>query len=183
MVAGVFRNHGVFAGKCLGVTPKIPTGAVENIGLKAILKNDYPLGLDTIKLFREGFRAKIEAILEDEGYVDGPWMAKHAAVYWKVWDEFNPKFVCIKRDYHSVIRSNTESGMAGIKGQALVDAYNLNIEQMEEVRRLYDAVTVDANEVVMGDYSSLENAFEFCGLEFDEGKANEIVNPKHWHYG
>lgn len=178
MIAGIFKAHGVFTGKCLGITPKIPTGAVENIGMKDILKADYPSGIHTVKDFKPGFRGKIESLMKKEGYESGQWMAKHAAVYWKVWQEFSPKYICVKRDFDSVITSNTMSGMAGMYGDELEEVYNLNMKQMD----LSGGPVVYSDEVVKGDFSSLENAFEYCGIAFDKDKAKSVIKPEHWHY-
>jgi len=182
MVAGVFREHGIFTGKCLGITPKIPTGAVENMGMKQILKSDYPLGIETIKDFKPGFRDKITSLMKAEGYIDGPWMAKHAAAYWKVWGEFSPKYVTVERDFESVMSSNTISGMSGKFGDELEDAYKVNLEAMKEVREKFGAPLVKSDDVVSGDLSSLEVAFDYCGLDFDPDKARAVIKPEHWHY-
>jgi hypothetical protein len=182
MVAGIFREHEIFTGTCLGVTDLIPTGAVENIGLKQILKADYPLGLDTVKDFREGFRKKIETVMKQDGYEEGPWMAKHAAVYWKVWDEFSPKFVIVKRNYESVINSNTKSGMAGIRGEQLKAAYNLNLHEMDCVHDKFGSPVIHSDKVIQGDFSEVEKAFDYCGLEFEIDRAETVVRPEHWHY-
>ena len=182
MVAGVFREHGIFTGKCLGITPKIPTGAVENIGMKDILKRDYPLGIHEVKEFRPGFRAKIEALMKYEGYDDGPWMAKHAAVYWPVWKEFKPNYICVERDFDSVITSNTISGMAGLYGDDLEAAYNLNMREMSRVNKEYGAPIVITDEVIRGNFTTLIEAFDYCDIPFDPEKARKVIKPEYWHY-
>ena len=182
MVAGIFKNHGVFTGHCYGPSPRIPTGSIEAIGLKRILKADYPQTIDELKEFKEGFREKIESVMKADGYKEGPWLAKHAAIYWPIWDEFCPKFVCVRRNFDAVIRSNVASNMAGMQGKRLEKAWELNLYEMQKLHDRLDAPWIDSDKVVRGNYSSLQDAFDYCGIEFNRKMANDFINPRHWHY-
>jgi hypothetical protein len=182
MVAGVFKRHGVFSGRCPEPSIKIPTGSVESIGLKRILKADYPQTIDELKEFVHGFKEKITKVMKTDGYKEGPWLAKHAAIYWPIWEEFTPKFVLVRRNFEAVIKSNKQSNMAGMQGQRLERAWELNLYEMQKLHDRLHAPWVDSDKVVRGNYSSLEDAFEYCGLELDKKIANDFINPRHWHY-
>lgn len=43
-------------------------------------------------------------------------------------------------------------------------------------------VWVDTDEIISGDYSSLENAFDYCGIPLNVGIAEEQIDRKLWHH-
>jgi hypothetical protein len=182
MISQIFEAHGVFVGKDADPNQLMPTGNSENLNLKKILIDMCGTGIHLAKQFKPGFRKRILDAIYAEGYDGGDWLAKHAAVYWPIWDEFEPRFVNIRRNRESTIKSNTISGMSGRRGQALYDALQMNLEQMEMVHKLYDAPYVDSDEVINGEYRTLEKAFSRYDMKFDPTIPPEVVDKRYWHY-
>lgn len=182
LAAHIFRDHGVWIGECEKKGGRLPTGGGENVAIKNILKT-YPGGIGERKIFKYGFKFKVEDILKNEGYVCGPWVMKHALVYWPVWNEFNPYFVIIQRDKDSILSSNNATSMAGVTGERLENLYKSHVTEMEIISILYNPPVIHMNEVVKGDYSSLEAAFEYCQLKFNPEIPDRLINKDYWHYG
>lgn len=44
-----------------------------------------------------------------------------------------------------------------------------------------DGIDVFIDEVVRGDYSSLEEAFDYCDIPFDEKIADAFIDPNKWN--
>ena len=180
MVAGLFAHHGVFSGTCKEADSRNAKGFFEHVGFTNIVLELYGRG----KVSRgeplnphPGFRRRMLTSLEEDGYEKGPWMIKHAPVYYKTWYDFEPSFVLVRRDTASISGSAEElgwkSGRAHIaEGQRLLN--NL----AEELK----APQVMSNELIEGNYASIRLAFEHCGLDFDEKIATEFIEPGLWKH-
>lgn len=179
MAAQLFREHGVWLGQCEGKSLRLPTGGGENIGIKNLLK-EMGTGLGEMKPHVQGFRVKVEKLVKEQGYEDGPWLMKHAIAYWRAWNEFSPKFVLVERDKESLLASNESSGMAGVRGVQLINTYAVNLDEMKHIKTF--APTIKTRELIEGDYSSLKNALEHCEIEFDETIPEKVIKTEHWHF-
>lgn len=181
MVSHIFRDHGVWLGECEPKMSNLPTGGGENIQIKTILRSMFSGGLGEMKQHIPGFREKVERVLSKQGYEEGPWAMKHALAYWRAWDEFDPYYILIERDKDQLLASNNNSGVAGVSGKQLLDMYEKNEQEMKHIKTF--APTIKTSEIIKGDYSSIEDAFRYCGLDFDPNIANSVINPELWHYG
>lgn len=181
LTTGIFRDHGVWTGRCKEYTEWCPTGSVENAAMKRILKANRKGGcvangivVDPIK----GFKDKILKIMKEEGYINGPYLFKHSAMFYKSWHEFNPKFVCCRRPKDKVIKSGERSGMYAANG----DSWEKHQDVMNDLVEKGSAINVWGEEFFNGNWGSLEKAFEFCGLEFDKKTAKNLINHNHKHF-
>ena len=189
MTAGIFARHGVWTGKCRAPDPIVNAkGFFENTAIKKALIDRY--GKLTLARGETAFerapevdldpyfRAEVETILRREGYEGGPWLFKFSALYWPAFGAFDPYYVGVRRE--GVVEANlTRQEMMGTRNRARV----------ERMCTLHDAVidevgcpVVMTDEVVHGDYTSLERAFEHCGLEFDPSVALDFVDSSLWHH-
>ena len=182
MTAGLFAEHGVWTGSCREPSKWNPKGFFENIPLKHILKRRWPLFIADGKMPRpqDGFRDEItEAVLND-GYTYGKWLMKHSALYWPVWHEWSPKWVCVRRDKDAIFRSCRESKMLAPRhdDEHLRRVIEMHDQEMDKA----GGPNVYTDQVVKGDLGSLKEAMSHCGIEMDEDKVKAFVNPKHWHH-
>jgi len=182
MVSQIIEKHGFFVGKDSDPNPLMPTGNSENLNLKHILIDMCGRGIHLPKKFKPGFRKRMLDAIYAEGYDGGDWLAKHAAVYWPIWEEFEPRYINVRRNLASTFRSNTISGMAGKQGDLLLHTIDVNLEQMRLVNKKYDAPYINSDEVIAGNYESLEKAFDHYGMTFDPAIPEQVIDRRHWHY-
>lgn len=133
---------------------------------------------------KKGFREAIENAVMDDGYDDGPWLVKHSALYWRAWHEWNPKWVCVRRNPESVFQSCKKSKMLapGKPDEHIKKVIALHNDEMDKIVNEKGGVNVYTDHLIQGDLSSLKRAFEYCDLELDEMKAKSFIDPAHWHY-
>lgn len=189
MTAGIFAQHGVWTGRCRGPDPKINAkGFFENSAIKHALIRRYgklTLARRETAFEREPdvdldphFRNDVESILLAEGYAGGPWLFKFSALYWPAFAAFDPIYVGVRRE--GVVEANlTRQEMFGTPDR----------ERVERMVALHDAAidetgcpVVMTDDVVAGDFSSLERAFAHCEIDFDPSIALDFVDPDLWHH-
>lgn len=178
LTAGIFRDHGVWFGECKGYHDFCPTGSCENIALKKILKN-YKQGAVAKGNIVEpipNFMDMVKDIMEEEGYGGGPYAFKHSAVFYKQWPD--EKFVCCRRPKEAVVASGHRTGMYA----ANPESWDIHQKIMDDLVNQGKGVNVFGEEYFKGDWSSLEKAFSFCELDFDQGIAEELIDHKHRHF-
>lgn len=182
MTAGIFAKHGVWVGKCREGTSMNPKGFFENLAVKRMIHRNFGTRLTAHNRLAwpvDGWQEEIEQILRREGYTDGPWLVKHGAMAWPAWHEFSPHWVCVRR--HNAVRSAPKV-VRPAKGLTMDEIVAYNNEQMDIVRDEHGGVDVFTDEVVAGDYTSLERTFDACGLTFGPSIADKFVEPDYWHH-
>lgn len=187
MTAGIFAAHGVWFGHCTEAGPANPKGFFENTAIKRELKQRYgvlTLARDQTDFERnpevkphDDFAIVVLNVLKVQGWTGGPWAYKMSALYRDAWAHFKPKYVGVRRK--NVVEANLKrQEMFGTTDPArvtrMVDMHNAIIDECE--------VIVKTDEVVAGDYTSLEMAFDYCGLAFDPALAQAFVEPDLWHH-
>lgn len=178
MIAGIFHNHGCWAGNCIPADHRNKKGYFENKDVKDwLIRNHGRLAQTTHMAYPgEGFKGYMQTLL---GNWKDPWMVKHSAMYFRVWHEFRPKFICIRRSTKGIISSNMECGFMGTKNRdemlQIIDAHHAAMD-------LSGGVNVYTDAVVAGDYESLVMALEFAGLEADEQTIMGFIEPGYWRH-
>lgn len=184
MVAGLFHLHGVWVGTSRGGNEKNPKGFFENKYLKKLFAKTW--GLDLLSLshnppsFVPGLREKVEKIIQKDGYKGGPWLYKHSALYWRAWGEFDPKFILVRRDLEKTIQSNIDIKLhhGAWSPQQLRQIMQAHHAEMD----LCGGVDVYTDDLIKGDYRSLEKALSFCGIEMNENIVNDFIEPRYWRH-
>jgi hypothetical protein len=64
----------------------------------------------------------------------------------------------------------------------IIAARKIREKRMDELIETYGGVNVYTEDLIHGDLSSLEIAFDYCGLKFNPEIANQIIDPQQWHY-
>ncbi|NBB81546.1 MAG: hypothetical protein GVY36_19255 [Verrucomicrobia bacterium] len=178
MTAGLFAKHGAWVGPCRKPDARNAKGYFESQPFKkAIIDRVGPIVHKGILAPEIPWKQTALNILRSNGYTGGKWIVKHSAMYYPLWHEFKPRFICVRRDTKAVAKSGNASGY--LKNTHAIPAH---VEAMDYVRDNLGGVDVFTDEVVRGDYSSLERAFDHAGIEMARAIVDEFVDPSLWHY-
>lgn len=181
LTAGILHQHGAWVGECLGADHRNPKGYFENRAIKRALQARSGQKIDRVYPFRPGWRAFVDAEIERQGYHGGPWLVKHNAVFWRVWGEYSPIWVLVRRDKDAVFRSIRKAGFCGWMSDAkLSETIDLHVQEMDYLESL-GGVSVDTDAVIKGDDKTLRRAVERCGWHYDPDITRSFINPEHWH--
>lgn len=178
MVAGLFAEHGCWYGRCRAGDKMNPKGYYENLDIKDWMIRNHGRLAQTTQMARRGkpLRPFVKGLLKGH---EGPWIAKHSAMYLMAWWEFRPTFVCVRRSVKGIMGSNSECGYLGTKDphdmRTIIDAHHSAMD-------LSSGVNVYTDALVAGDYESLYLAMKTAGLNMDESKVRGFVDPEHWHH-
>jgi len=175
MTAGIFAKHGVWVGDYRKGDEINKKGHFENKLFKQLIRGKYRVA--DPGPFHENW-AIVERILELNP--PEPWLIKGYVMFWPIFDPLTPKYVCVRRGKDSVLASCQATGLhnSGCDSQ-LFDRYSEEMDFLVETR---SAVNVYTDEVIKGDYSSLERAFEHCNVRFNEEIAEDFIEKSLWHY-
>lgn len=186
MTAGLFAKHGVWYGTSREADSKNPKGYFENTHLKNLLKNTCGTGLlrlsYNIPREQAGFKSKVIKLLTDDGYQNGKYFFKHSALYWKVWHEFNPRFICVRRNFESTLNSNYDFFNRAMSHEDLITIIKAHEREMSYIEKHYGAATIYTDQIIEGEYGSLQNAMAYCGIKMDFKIVDEFVEPKYWKH-
>jgi len=175
MTAGLFAKHGVWTGRCRAPDEINRKGFFENKLFKRLTRGRYRI---TDKgPFKEDW-AVIERILEENP--PEPWLIKGWVMYWPIFDPLTPKYVCVRRNESSVLASCDATGLNN--SGTCSELFRKFSDEMDYLVETRSAVNVYTDEVIKGDYSSLERAFEHCNVRFNEEIATDFVEKSLWHY-
>jgi hypothetical protein len=180
MVAGTFAAHGVFVGTCKEADNKNPKGFFEHVGFTDLVIKMYGRGLISKNRIPEShpdFKPKLMELMERDGYSGGPWLVKHAHVYYRIWKDFSPRFVVVKRDSESISESAKELGWASSMSH-IAGAQKI----LDRAAKERGAPVVYSNEIVEGNFDSLQKAFEYCHLTFNSWTASQFIDPSLWRH-
>jgi len=184
MTAGLFAAHGVWAGTYAKPNAMNAKGHFENLPVKKyiIQKTGGARPVQEGQPCKPwpGFRDDVLRLIHEDGYPgEGPWMFKGTAMYWPLWREFRPRWICVRRNLDSIRSSGKATGAFLARPEA-IQAHVQAMDYLWEHRR---AVDVDTDALIRGDYSTLRIALASCGIEMDEDVVRDFVDPKLWRHG
>lgn len=174
MTAGLFAQHGVFFGECMGPGPANPKGYFENRWWKRVEHGKQrPADFDTA--WKEALR--------QQGW-DGrqTWGAKVGAQwfdgYWRQVPDI-AAIVCCYRPQAQIEASRAAVG------------FNPNRQPVPRAWSIMDAladagwpvVKVWTDRLVAGDIEQIRPAFDRLGLDLDADTARGWIDPKLWRHG
>lgn len=167
MVASMFAAHGLNCGE---VGHTLGYCSYENQPMKYHLKRmakqagtQFPVWLPELGGTRE--------LAEQLGLE----LFKCSVEQWKPFEGWCTP-VKIKRNIENAARSVTDKNGGD---------YDQAVWMIEQRYRLMDTIpgpTIDTDKVMAGDLSGVAEAFEYCGLEFNEALARSCIKPGMWHY-
>lgn len=179
MTAGIFALHGVWTGPVKAPNEYNPKGYFESsLYLQRVVKYLKLVTYPKINATNTGWKQEVRDMLNIGGYTTGPYLFKHSARHFALWNDFNPYFVCVRRKMESIKRSKKRINR---KGDIHI-AIRKDVEAMQYIDQHVRHVNVYTDQVVDGDLSSLENAFDYCNLHFDPKVALDFIDPSLWHH-
>ena len=125
------------------------------------------------------YRQKLKTMIDHLKPLD-PWVFKCSVDYARLFYQFDPKIILIKRDEEQCILSTIEKGRRRAKTEAR-EIYRKRMSSMKKVEKERGAVWIDVDEVMAGEYASLKEAIEYCGLEFNQETTEKAIDPSKWH--
>lgn len=185
LTANIFARHGVWTGECIPADRRNRGGYFENVAVKRAVREriDDPQRVLSQEVGPQNwFRPFMEKTLASEGYAGGPWLVKHSALYWRLWDDFAPKWVLPRRDLGEVFRSLRKADFASYATDAeLKDALKRIDRMVEHLRDDHGGVEIDMARLVGGDRGQMIEALKHCGIDPDPEIVARVVRPEHWH--
>jgi hypothetical protein len=159
-----------------------------------IQKNGYDrFGIDPLPeepIPVTGLRTAVHRALLGDHYKEGPWLFKDVKILlmWESWRRAFPaaKWIITKRDPKAIAQSNMKKWHWAqcprtLKGwQKIIMQYihfGHDLAQSGAAHRY-----LDTEALAKGDMTEVQEIVEWCGLDWNEAAAREIVNPDLWHY-
>jgi len=185
MVSGVFAAHGVWTGQCQRADYRNPKGYFENVRIKAALRRVHgtPPRLNMIYPPQPGWAKFVRSVLEREGYSGGPWLVKHAAIFHRLWEDWDEPGTVIlpRRDSAAIFASIRAARFHSFQtDEELAEYIELQQAYMDQLAA-NGATEVRSDDVLLGDYSSLRAAFDAAGVEFVESIAQQFIEQSLWN--
>jgi hypothetical protein len=168
LISGLFCIHGVFFGECREADRHNPKGYFENKKISAIKRNNSGNYVYT--------RKEIRDILVSDGYTSGLWGVKFLPDAIHMWNNFNPTFICCRRDFEPNYKSYSKFFSKSF------NSFKTYYYQMHKVMDSIATYDINTNKVVNGDLFELKNAIEYVGLKFDPKITNKFIDRKDWHF-
>ena len=202
LTAGILHQHGVSVGKH-NAHPKFnPKGSFENTQMKSVFdsiirKHNMPLNpiaADPVEpdlpLLGEKLRKCVEG---------NPWLLKETKLLWfyqnlskqfpdAIWVlPVRPRKDSIASMYrHGVLPGRLKASMKREGIDATVqDAAGMYWDKCHN-RQHYIAnrskhIWISTHAIAKGDLDESQRLVKACGLDFDESKVKEFINPEYWH--
>lgn len=173
MTAGLFAQHGVFFGDCVGPDHNNGKGYFENLWLRRVYAGDVR---------PDSFDTEWKNQLRQEGLNGQPWGAKAGAERWaQCWcnvPDISVIVLCY-RPRHQIEQSRKHSHL-NVKDRKTIE---FNWQIMDTILGRDDrAVYVETDKLVEGEYDRIGRAFKKVGIPFDKGIADAWIDPAMWHY-
>ena len=184
IVSSIFRSHGFWCGNTRSDRPSnYPTGQHENLAIKRMLISRYGRADEImIPVDRDEHWEKVaKGILKKEGYHGGSWFVKHSALYGRIWEGFDPFWVCIRRDIDAILdsirRKNPNEPRDDLFWKTLIGNHN---NAMDEILSDFGGWNIDSDRLICSDYTELMNVFQDVGCMLDHQKVKDIIQPNIW---
>lgn len=210
MVAGAINICGAFGGKTSPGNINNQKGMYENARIRnTIVKpffesigadklGQYPLPDVNNLVIPNNWRRRVEQVIKEDGYSDGPWFYKGAkmCLTWPVWDYAfpNAKWIIVRRKTSEIINSCQKTAfMRAFRNRSNQHAVGAKNEWEgwlwwvhEHENRFVEMIQAGLNckivwspRLVDGDYTQLMEAIEWLGLDWNNKVVN-FIDPKLW---
>jgi hypothetical protein len=161
----------------------------------------YPLPAPEKITIPVDWRERVQRIMREQGYKDGPWMVKEPkiGVHWRVWHHAfpNAKWIIVRRRTGDIVKSCMKTGfMRAFSRIATQRAVGVTNEKdgwiwwvNEHLDRFVDLVQAEdgpnykivwPHRMVNGDYQQMMETIEWLGLNWNRDIL-DFVEEKLWH--
>ncbi len=184
LVAKMFAIHGCYTGKIR--TNKFGYTEYENVDLKNVSKAQWlDYNQNRIKQFGVAMEpSQIHLMRVARAVKEIPecqWMFKTCCEVYKLFLQFNPKIILIRRNEESAVKSMADKhGTDDLEGIRIIHRRRMAL--MGKIEQEYGAVWVDTDQIIAGDLSMLQKAFDYCGMDLNEELARDATDPSMWKH-
>lgn len=205
MIAGIINICGAWGGKMAGKTRYNKKGMFENSEIRETLVKPAleRMGCDRLgqnplpdignvknanKYFTTYWRRTVDKIVNNQGYISGPWMYKGAkmCLIWPIWDVAYPlaKWVIVRRNDQDIVNSCMKTGF--MKRYKTPEGWGIWVdehkERFNEMRNAgLDIIEVWPTKAIQGDLAEAQAMIEKLGLQWMEQEVSEFICPALWH--
>jgi hypothetical protein len=210
MVAGAIHLCGAWGGEMRGPNRHNPKGMFENARIVEGLMKPYlrELGVDPLGQYPlpdvsnmpipTNWRARVEQIIQEQGYSGGPWFYKGAkmCLTWPLWHYAFPdaKWIIVRRATRDIVNSclrtafmrafRNENNQHKVGVDNARDGWIWWVHQHEQ--RFVEMIQAGLNvkvvwpqRMVQGDYKQMYETVEWLGLKWSSGVLS-FIDPKLW---
>jgi len=203
LTAGSLHLCGAWVGETVpGGGTENPSGFFENSAMREDIvkkmlssENACPFGVQTLPdLARLRARPKLaQTVLRSihkQGYQgDKPWLFKDAklSLLWPVWKKAFPDahWVIVRRPREQIIQSCLRTGFMRHHStdpafwDQWIDAYRERLEMLKQSGARWREI--DTQQLLSGDFSELHSLADDTGLQWNEARILDFINPRYWH--
>jgi len=210
LIGGIIHTAGAFGGRMSGPNLNNKKGMFENAEVRNNILKPFiaSLGVDRLGQYPlpdinnmpipNNFRARIEHVMLDHGYKDGPWMYKapKASLIWPVFHFAFPraKWIIVRRKTEDIVNSCIKTGFmrafARTENQRAIGAkneregwtwwVNQHLERFNEMMTEgLNCKVVWPERAVYGDYVQIMEMIEWLGLKW-KSEILAFIDPKLW---
>jgi len=101
---------------------------------------------------------------------------KMSTLYWKMYLDLDPTWILVRRDPTATKRSGKDSGY-----NRNPDSVDLHYDVADGIRDHHGGIDVYTDDIVAGDYTTLEEAFHGAGIDLDHRTVEQSVDRNVWH--
>jgi hypothetical protein len=210
LVAGIIDICGAFGGKMSGPNKNNAKGMFENSRIRDAIVKPYlaSIGVDRLGQYPLpnipklsiplDWKQRIEKVMTDEGYKDGPWFYKGAkcCLIWPIWHYAFPKakWIIVRRRTGDIVNSCLKTSfMRAFSRAEVLKKVNADDEKegwvwwvrqheqrfIEMIQEGLNVKVVWPERMVTGDYEQIYETIDWLGLDWKSEVLN-FIDPKLW---
>jgi len=108
-------------------------------------------------------------------------LVKVAMEYVTLFKHLEPRVITVKRDAEAIAASMCAKRTPPEPPDRCIGAVHSRLRGLDAMRERWDGAEVNTDEIMAGDFSSVEAAFDHHGIPYDEDVARACVEPDKWH--
>lgn len=173
LVAKIFINHGLWWGDTIAKSCGYIT--YENQTIKNLVKRYRKKAWhEQGRILKAGdyseFLQDLAAIVPDQ-----QWMLKISVDYFQAFQALKPYNILVKRKQNDVVGSLLAK-RDDLTPEAAAQQVQERFAFMEAIFRWFDCAIVDTDKLIKRDFSDMEKALNYCGIDFDVNAALAAFN-------
>ena len=179
LVTKIFHAHGAWIGET-DQEKRFNYQNYENFKLREVIKKikGGKLPGKILNPESEQLEAIEKAILDIKP--QGLLCFKVLVDYYKLFLQFNPKIILVRRNEDQTIKSAIAKNNRTTK-EEIEKAYYKRLMTMGFIELNYGGKWVDVDQLIAGNYTLIKEAIEYCGLAFDEQVTESCIDKNKWN--
>lgn len=179
MIARIFKEHGFHTGD-KKFRNQFGYRTYENLELRQSINAITHMVGSMDKRLNAGKNNQHIRRLFERHIGKTPWLFKAGPQYWSIVHGAFPtaNFVLITRNIESIIASQ-QAKSPKLNTRLWVEAF---VQAIEDLHQELQYPVIDSDEVIAGNYTSLEVAMEYCGIPFHPVIADDCIDKKMWRF-